>query len=86
MHCANPNCRRKAEDLLDGTLWLVESEVPPDDRITGAAGGFPVCSVRSRYFWLCAECSRVLIVKKWRPPELFFERLQEVHTRPVVGP
>jgi hypothetical protein len=42
MHCANPNCRRKAEDLLDGTLWLLETELPPDDRITGAAGGFPM--------------------------------------------
>lgn len=77
MYCANPNCRLYAGDLLDGTLWLLEMDVPPDDRITGAGGGFPVCSVRSRYFWLCAKCSKASIIKKWTPSGLILEPIPE---------
>lgn len=65
MHCANPECGRAAEDIRFGILRLLEMDVLPDERITGSDAGFPVCAVRSRYFWLCEECSKTLSIKKW---------------------
>lgn len=65
MHCANPACCCSAEDLTKGTLRLVELEVPPDERLIGIEGGFPVCVARSRYFWLCAKCSKLMRVTGW---------------------
>jgi hypothetical protein len=41
LHCANPNCHTIAEDLLKGTLSLVEFETAPADRLLYAEGGFP---------------------------------------------
>jgi hypothetical protein len=65
MRCANPNCNVMADDLLTGTLTLVEFETAPDDRILHAGGGFPICVARTRYFWLCATCSRLFRILKW---------------------
>lgn len=65
MNCANPKCRRSAEHLFDGTLWLVELETLPEARILGNAEGFPVCGAPSRYFWLCSSCSSTMAVVKW---------------------
>ena len=65
MRCANSNCRAAADDILKGTLRMVEFETTPENRILRASGGFPVCSARTRYFWLCAECSRLFTIKKW---------------------
>ena len=64
MRCANPQCRAMADDLLKGILTLVEFETAPDDRILYAAGGFPVCSARTKYFWLCQTCSRIFTIRK----------------------
>jgi hypothetical protein len=74
MRCANPKCRATAENLLKGILKLMEFETPPDERLLYAAGGFPVCSAQTRYFWLCESCSKHLTVKKWNS------------TGPVLGP
>src|SRR5436305_8551660 len=65
MLCANPKCRAMADNLLRGTLALVEFETPPEDRILYAAGGFPVCSTRTKYFWLCETCSRFFTIRRW---------------------
>lgn len=65
MHCANPECGRAADNIRFGTLRLLEMDVRPDERITGSDAGFPVCSVPSRYFWLCEECSKTLSIRKW---------------------
>jgi hypothetical protein len=64
MRRANPVCGLRSEDLHNGTLRLVELDVSPENRILGAEGGFPICSVPTRYFWLCEECSRVMTIKR----------------------
>jgi hypothetical protein len=73
MFCANSACRAIAEDLLKGTLMLVEFETSPDERLQHAAGGFPVCSARTKYFWLCPVCSRRFAIRKWNASGLFVE-------------
>lgn len=65
MKCANPECARWAEDLHEGTLRLVERAVDPADRVRGSDGGFPVCIVESRYFWLCKDCAHGYIIHSW---------------------
>ena len=65
MRCANPECGRIAEHLFDGTLRLIELDLPPRQRTTGDESGFPVCIVPTRYFWLCQECSRSVEIHRW---------------------
>ena len=65
MNCSNPECGRAAGDIRVGIVRLLEMEAVPDERVTGSDTGFPVCSVQSRYFWLCEECSKALSIKKW---------------------
>lgn len=73
MHCVNPECRRDAQDLHAGTLRLLELAIPPEERIVRADSGFPVVVVPSRYFWLCAECSRRWRMKRWTREGLLLE-------------
>lgn len=73
MECANPRCRRDVHDLHGGTLRLLELDVPPEERLDGGDYGFPVCKVPSRFFWLCAACSRVLRLKGWTATGLILE-------------
>jgi hypothetical protein len=73
MRCANLNCRAMADHLLMGTLALVEFETAPDDRISHAAGGFPICIARTRYFWLCETCSRLFRIRRWNSSGLILE-------------
>jgi hypothetical protein len=73
MRCANPSCRSDAADLFKGILRLMEFETDPDDRILQASGGFPVCSARTRYFWLCETCSHLFTMKKWNSSGLILE-------------
>lgn len=76
MQCANPKCRVDAHHLENGTLRLLEMEVPPEKRTVGADSGFPVCVVPTRYFWLCAECSRFLKMRRWTSAGLVLESIQ----------
>lgn len=73
MQCANPDCRKPAGDLSTGVLTLLELDVPPEKRVIRSDGGFPVCSVPSRYFWLCAKCSGSLKVRRWTTTGLMLE-------------
>jgi hypothetical protein len=72
MRCANPMCGQLADDVFQGTLSLVELEIPPDARIAGDGTGFPVCTVPSRYFWLCPACSKTMEVRSWTQDEVIF--------------
>ena len=65
MQCANPDCRAPAIELSAGILRLIELDVPPEHRVVRSDGGFPVCSVPSRYFWLCPKCSSYLRIRRW---------------------
>lgn len=73
MKCANPGCGRWTENLHEGTLRLVERTVKPEDRVSGGDGGFPVCIVESRYFWLCQDCSLGYLIRGWSGEELLLE-------------
>jgi hypothetical protein len=73
MQCANPDCRAPAIELTTGVLRLVELDVPPEERVIRSDGGFPVCSVPSRYFWLCPKCSCYLRVCRWTVEGVTFE-------------
>lgn len=84
MWCANPACGLRSQDLHDGTLRLVELDVEPEDRILGADGGFPICNVPTRYFWLCANCSRVLTIKRWTSTGLIFESREDMNAPPFL--
>jgi hypothetical protein len=86
MHCANPACRLKSQDLRDGILRLVELDVSPEDRVLGAGTGFPICSVPTRYFWLCKACSRVLTIKRWTSTELTLEPREDTNGAPSLHP
>ena len=73
MRCANPKCLQDAQDLQNGTLWRLEMEVAPEERVVRGESGFPVCAVPSKYFWLCVECSRTLTIRRWTPAGLILE-------------
>jgi hypothetical protein len=88
MRCANPDCRLPADNLLKGTLALVEFETTPEDRIMYAGGGFPVCSARTKYFWLCEGCSRLFTIRTWNSSGLILEpqhREKSQIPEPLVG-
>jgi hypothetical protein len=76
MHCANPQCHQITQTLREGTLRMVELEVPPDERTVYGDAGFPVCSVPSKYFWLCADCSKVMTIRRWTLVGLILEPFQ----------
>lgn len=73
MKCANPNCQNHLHYLRGGSLRLLELESAPHTRLRGEAGGFPVYRSLARYFWLCAECSSFLILRRWTPAGLILE-------------
>lgn len=81
MQCANPKCRTDALRLENGTLRLLEMEVPPEQRTVGADSGFPVFVVPTRYFWLCAACSRILTMRRWTSAGLVLETNPEAFGR-----
>lgn len=73
MRCANPVCRKDAQDVDRGSLHLLEMEVPPDERVVRAESGFPIFAVPVRFFWLCAECSRFFRLRRWTATGLILE-------------
>ena len=73
MQCINPKCHRNSHDLQSGTLRLLELAIPPEERVVWPKSGFPVVAVPSRYFWLCAQCSRIWKIKRWTPEGLLLE-------------
>ena len=84
MVCANPDCRRDAHDLQNGTLRLMEMDVPPEERLEGNDFGFPICKVPSRFFWLCAACSTALRMSRWTAAGLILEPQQEKTSRETI--
>lgn len=83
MHCANPKCNAIADDLLKGTLRLVEFETAPDDRILYSSGGFPVCAARTKYFWLCENCSQRFRMARWNSSGLILDPLPDYDVVPL---
>jgi len=65
MHCANPQCSKELLYLREGTLRLLELELHSDGQFRPDDGAFAISSSPSKYFWLCGECTKTHIVKRW---------------------
>jgi len=65
LQCANPQCSKELFYLREGTLNLLEMESHSDDQFQSDVGAFAMKSVPSKFFWLCGECTKTLIVKRW---------------------
>ena len=65
MQCANPHCSKELLYLREGSLQLLELESHSDDQFRQDDGPFSMKPLRSRFFWLCGECSKTHRVKRW---------------------
>jgi hypothetical protein len=65
MQCANPQCSKELLYLREGRLWLLELESHADDQFRPDDGAFAMRSLPSKFFWLCGECAKTHIVKRW---------------------
>jgi hypothetical protein len=65
VRCANPQCSKELLYLREGTLNLLEMEPHSDDQFQSDVSAFAMRSVPSKYCWLCGECTKTLIVKRW---------------------
>jgi hypothetical protein len=63
--CANPQCSRELLYLREGSLQLLAMESEFDDQFPQDDGAFAMKPVRSKFFWLCGECSKTHIIKHW---------------------
>lgn len=83
MKCANPLCQHHLLYLRGGTLRLLELECAPESRLQGACGSFSVLRHAARYFWLCPECSRILVLRRWTPEGIVLESRSHPPGRPA---
>jgi hypothetical protein len=65
MQCANSKCSKELLYLREGSLQLLVLESDADDQSRQDDGAFAMKPLRSRFFWLCGECSKTHIVKRW---------------------
>jgi hypothetical protein len=63
--CANPQCSKELLYFREGTLELLELETQADDRARPDDGAFEMNSLPSRFFWLCGECTKTHILRRW---------------------
>jgi hypothetical protein len=63
--CANPQCSKELLYLREGSLQLLALESDSDEESRQDDGAFATKPLRSRFFWLCGECSKTHIVKQW---------------------
>jgi hypothetical protein len=71
MRCANPHCSKELLYLREGSLQLLELEPDSGDQSRQDDGSFAMKPLRSKFFWLCGECSKTHIIKQWTPSGLF---------------
>lgn len=65
MQCANPQCSKELLYFREGTLELLELESRSDEQLRPDNGAFATSSSPSKFFWLCGECTKTHIVKRW---------------------
>jgi hypothetical protein len=63
--CANPTCSRELLYLREGRLELLELEAHADDPFPPADDAFAMRPLPSKLFWLCGECAKTHLVKRW---------------------
>jgi hypothetical protein len=59
--------------LREGGLWLLELESYAEDQLPPDDGAFAMRSLPSKFFWLCGECTKTHIVKRWTTSGLVVE-------------
>ena len=65
MQCANPQCLKQLLYLREGRLELRELEPHAGDQLLPEDGAFAMRSLPSKFFWLCGECAKTHMVKRW---------------------
>ena len=65
MQCANPLCSKELIYLREGRIELLELESHSDDQLGPDDSAFAMRSLPSKFFWLCGECTKTHIVKRW---------------------
>jgi hypothetical protein len=63
--CANPQCSKELLYLREGRLALLDMESHANDQPRPDDGAFAMRSLPSRFFWLCGECTKTYVVKRW---------------------
>jgi hypothetical protein len=65
MQCANPQCSKELLYLREGRIELLELELQSDDQFRPDEGAFAMKSLPSKFFWLCGECAKAHVIKRW---------------------
>ncbi len=65
MRCANPQCSKELLYLREGRLELFDLESHAGDQLRPDDGAFAMKSLPSKFFWLCGECAKTHVVKRW---------------------
>jgi hypothetical protein len=65
MQCANPQCSKESLYFREGRLELFDLESHAGDQFPPDDGAFAIKSLPSKFFWLCGECAKTHIVKRW---------------------
>jgi hypothetical protein len=65
MRCANPQCSKESLYFREGRLELFDLESHAGDQFPPDDGAFAIKSLPSKFFWLCGECAKTHIVKRW---------------------
>jgi hypothetical protein len=63
--CANLQCSKELLYLREGSLRWLELESDSDDQFPQDDGAFAMKPLRGKFFWLCGECAKTHIVKRW---------------------
>jgi hypothetical protein len=67
MRCVNQECSCGLLDVPGGSVWLMQLEGSRDQPAEGDDNGFSVCTLPTKYFWLCADCSCRFVLSRWTP-------------------
>jgi hypothetical protein len=65
MQCANPQCSKELLYFREGRLELFDLESHVGDQFPPDDSAFAIKSLPSKFFWLCGECAKTHIVKRW---------------------
>jgi hypothetical protein len=65
MQCANPECSKELLYLREGRIQFLELESHSDDQPRPDDGAFAMKSLPSKFFWLCGECAKTRVIKRW---------------------
>jgi hypothetical protein len=65
MQCANPDCSTELLYLRDGSLRLLELQMPAEVHVPSDDTGFSIRLLPRKFFWLCGACTEVLVISQW---------------------